>query len=176
MGNTIVLFLDKYYEYGVDPDPERQGLTIGGFESAFLADLEASYIFDKLKYIWERHVRFLGTYHNDEIIVFNGKKSDEWLVNWLTTFQQEVDRLLGMVDIQFTMEIWRPGKTSQPLSTSEVSVEGIGKFHQVCINGNTSFPYLDIQLSWNEEGKLYFGVYKKPGESVKYLSNNSHHH
>jgi hypothetical protein len=23
MGNTIVSFLDKYYEYGVDPDPER---------------------------------------------------------------------------------------------------------------------------------------------------------
>jgi len=56
MGNTIVSFLDKYYEYGVNLDPERQGLTIGGFESAFLVDLEASYIFDKLKYIWERHV------------------------------------------------------------------------------------------------------------------------
>jgi hypothetical protein len=101
---------------------------------------------------------------------------DEWLVNWLTTFQQEVDRLLGTVDIQFTMEIWRPGETSQPLSTSEVSVEGIGKFYRVCINGNTSFPYLDIQLSWNEEGKLYFRVYKKPGELVKYSNNDSHHH
>jgi hypothetical protein len=31
MGNTIVSFLDKYYEYGVDPDPDRRGLTIGGF-------------------------------------------------------------------------------------------------------------------------------------------------
>jgi hypothetical protein len=51
MGNTIVSFLDNYYEYGVDPDPERRGLTIGGFESAILADLEASYIIDKLKYI-----------------------------------------------------------------------------------------------------------------------------
>ncbi len=60
MGNTIILFLDKYYEYGVGPDPERQGLTIGGFKSAFLADLEASYIIDKLKYIWERHVQFLA--------------------------------------------------------------------------------------------------------------------
>jgi hypothetical protein len=87
-------------------------LTIGVFESAFLANLGASYIFDKLKHIWEKHVRFLGTYHDDEIIVFNNKKWDEWLVNWLTTFQQEVDRLLGMVDIQFTMEIWCPGKTS----------------------------------------------------------------
>jgi hypothetical protein len=30
MGNTIVTFLDKYYKYGVDPDPDRHGLTIGG--------------------------------------------------------------------------------------------------------------------------------------------------
>jgi hypothetical protein len=74
------------------------------------------------------------------------------------------------------MEIWRPGKTSQPLPTSEVSVEGIGTFHRVSINGNTSYPYLDIQLSWNDEGKLHFGVYKKPGELVKYLNNDSHHH
>jgi hypothetical protein len=107
--------------------------------------------------------------------VFNGQKSNEWLVNWLTT-QQEVDRLLGTVDIQFTIEIWQPGETSQPLPTSEVSVEGIGTFQQASINGNTSFPYLDIQLSWNDEGKLYCGVYKKPGELVKYLKNDSHHH
>ncbi len=106
MGNTIVSFLDKYNEYGVDPDPDRRGLTIGSFESAFLADLEASYIFNKLKQIWERYVRFLGTYCDDKIIVFNGQKSNELLLNWLRIFQGEVDRLLGTSDIQFTMEIW----------------------------------------------------------------------
>ncbi len=74
------------------------------------------------------------------------------------------------------MEIWHPGKTSQPQLTSEVSVEGIGTFHQVSINGNTSFPYLDIQFSWNDKGKLYFGVYKKPEKVVKYLNHDSHHH
>jgi hypothetical protein len=97
--------------YRVDPDPDKRGVTIGGFESAFLADLEASYIFDKSKIIWERHARFLGTYCDDKIIVFNGQKSNEWLLNWLTIFQGEVDRLLKTSDIQFTMEIWRPGKT-----------------------------------------------------------------
>ncbi len=44
MGNTIVSFLDMYYKYGVDLDPDRRGLTIGGFESAFLANHGASYI------------------------------------------------------------------------------------------------------------------------------------
>jgi hypothetical protein len=56
MGNTIVKFQGKYYEYGVDADPNRRGLTIGGF------DLKASYIFDKLNYLLERHVYFIGTY------------------------------------------------------------------------------------------------------------------
>ena len=62
MGTTIVSFRDKYYEYRVNPDSDQQGLTIGEFESAFLADLEASYIFDKLNYILERHIHFVGTY------------------------------------------------------------------------------------------------------------------
>jgi hypothetical protein len=106
MGNRIESFLDKYYKYGVDPDPDRRGLTTGGFESAFLADLEAYYIFKKLKHIWERHVRFLGTYHDDKIIVFSGQKLNKWLLNWLRIFQGEVDRLLGTSDIQFTMEIF----------------------------------------------------------------------
>jgi hypothetical protein len=106
MGNTIVSFPDKYYKYRVDPDPDRRGMTIKGFESAFLADLEASYLFDKLKHIWERHARFLGTYCDDKIIVFNGQKSNKCLLNWLKIFQGEVDRLLGTSDIQFTMEIW----------------------------------------------------------------------
>ena len=76
---AIVSFQDKYYEYGVDPDPDRRGLAIGGFESALLADLEASYIFDKLHHLLEQHVKFIGTYCDDEIIVFRGNKSNEWL-------------------------------------------------------------------------------------------------
>jgi hypothetical protein len=76
MGNTIVTFLDKYYEYGVDPDPDRRGLTIGGFESAFLANLEVMYLFDNLHHLMEEHVQFIGTYHGDEIIVFRRQNSN----------------------------------------------------------------------------------------------------
>jgi hypothetical protein len=109
MGNTIVTFQDKYYKYGVGADPNRRGLTIGGFESAFLTDLETSYIFDKLNYLLERHVYFIGTYRDNELLVFHGRKKQEWLTQCLATFQQGVDRLLQTQDIQFTMEIWSPG-------------------------------------------------------------------
>ncbi len=98
MGDTIVSFLDKDFKYGVDPDPNKRGLTIREFESAFLANLEASYILIKLRYILERHIRFSCTYRDDEIVAFNGQKLNNWLLNWLATFQQEVDRLLGTAE------------------------------------------------------------------------------
>jgi hypothetical protein len=176
MGNTIVSFRDKYYEYGVDPDPNRRGLTIGSFESAFLADLEATYIFEKLHRLLEQHVRFIGTYYNDEIILFWGNRLNEWLKNWLSIFQKEVDRLLGNVDIQFTMEIWRPGQDLGSLLNSSVSIAGIGTFHTVSINGDRSFLYLDIKLSWNKDNTLLFNVHRKPDKLVKYLNLDSHHH
>lgn len=46
MGNTICQFGGNYYEYCGDEEPDRRGLSIGGFESAFLADLLASYLLD----------------------------------------------------------------------------------------------------------------------------------
>ena len=75
------------------------------------------------------------------------------------------------------MEVWRPGCESPgPLAGSSVTVEGIGTFDRVTIFGEQSFPYLDIHLSWNENNKLTFGVHRKPGELVKYLNSDSHHH
>ncbi len=156
-------FLDKYYKYGDNLDPDKRGPIVREFESAFLADIEASDIFNELSYILERHIRFLCTYRNDKIIAFNGQKLNKWLLNWLATFQREVDRLLGTADIQFMMEIWQPGKISTSLQNSEALVEGNGAFHHASINGNNSFPCLDIQLSWDNKGRLYFSVYKKPG-------------
>jgi hypothetical protein len=74
------------------------------------------------------------------------------------------------------MEIWSPGENSGPLEHSKTSVPGIGEFHTVTGNGNSYFPYLDIQLSWNEKDKLNFKVHQKPNELVKYLNSHSHHH
>ncbi len=128
------------------------------------------------RYPHARHVKFLGSYRDDKVIIFQGNRSDDWLHNWLKYFQKEVDWLLGTVDIQLTMEIWRPDLTTKALKGSEIIVPWIGSFNRININGNTSFPYLDIQLSWTEAGKLRFNVYKKPGELIKYLNTDRHHH
>ena len=39
MSNTLLTFGDKYYEYGGSMDLNKRGLTIGGYESTWLADL-----------------------------------------------------------------------------------------------------------------------------------------
>jgi hypothetical protein len=74
------------------------------------------------------------------------------------------------------MEILRLGHQSTMLLDSEVYVPGIGTFQRISINGNTSFPYLDIQLAWSAMGQLIFNVYRKPGELEKYLNTTKHHH
>jgi len=42
MVNTLITFEDQYYEYGGTVEVDYKGLTIGGFESAFFADLVAA--------------------------------------------------------------------------------------------------------------------------------------
>ncbi len=77
MGDTNLTFWDEYYKSGVDPDPDQQGLRIGGFEPAFLADLKATYIFEKLHHLLQRQACFIGMYHGDKLIVFHGQQSND---------------------------------------------------------------------------------------------------
>jgi len=74
MGNTLVSFQDQYYEYGGDADQDNRGLTIGGFESGFLSDLLASFLLDKLNFLFNDSI-FHGLYRDDGIIIFNGNRS-----------------------------------------------------------------------------------------------------
>jgi hypothetical protein len=46
MGNTLLTFIDKYYEYNGEQDIQDKGLTIGGCKSAWLADLVAAFVLE----------------------------------------------------------------------------------------------------------------------------------
>eukprot|EP00957_Ditylum_brightwellii_P155430 11831044-Ditylum_brightwellii.AAC.1 len=53
MKNTLVSYCDKYFSYkgatkGKDLTVEDVALAIGGYKSAFLADLVASYLFEMM--------------------------------------------------------------------------------------------------------------------------------
>ena len=48
MRPTLISFDGEYYEYH-GGEREEQWLAIGGYESAFLAELAATYLFEKAK-------------------------------------------------------------------------------------------------------------------------------
>lgn len=52
MSNTLVSFRDKFFEYGGDEKEDERGLSIGGYESAWLTDLVASYILEETKHMF----------------------------------------------------------------------------------------------------------------------------
>ena len=71
MGNTLVMFRNKYYEYGVDDDPMNKSLTIGDYDSTWNADLIARYLLD-LAQDHFTETKFSGLYRDDGNIIFDG--------------------------------------------------------------------------------------------------------
>jgi hypothetical protein len=53
MANTLVTFGDKHYECDVDRDDQDKGLTIGGYESAWLEDLVTSHLGEHIFFLQE---------------------------------------------------------------------------------------------------------------------------
>ena len=106
MNNTLLIFLDKYYEHGGSSNSSDRGLTIGGYESAWLADLVASYILEKLAYLFEETTDYHGIYRDDGIVVFIGKWNISDINRWLLTFQLRVNQLCRNPFLQFTCDIW----------------------------------------------------------------------
>ena len=73
MSSTLISLDGEYYKYH-GGEIEEQGLAIGGYESAFLADLVASYLFEKSK-INFHPTTYNGIYRDDGLVVFKGNKN-----------------------------------------------------------------------------------------------------
>jgi hypothetical protein len=104
IGNTLLTFVDKYYDNSGDLDIEDKGLTIGGYESAWLADLCMAYVMDISRDILDNLI-YDGIYKDDRIAVFTGSKTTGKIVNWLNTFQNRVNNLAGSEFLEFTPEV-----------------------------------------------------------------------
>jgi hypothetical protein len=108
--------------------------------------------------------RFFGMYRDDGNVVFEGSRTAEELEQWLFNFQAKVNEDVGSTDIQFTMDIWKPGEASRTIVPKKVKVVG-----------TDSFPYLDMEMKYDDDDHLCFGVYTKPGFQSKYLNTGSTH-
>ena len=72
MSSTLISFDGEYYGYH-SGEKEEQGLAIGGYESAFLANLVASYLFEKAKTNFHPTI-YHRIYRDDILVVFKGQK------------------------------------------------------------------------------------------------------
>ena len=100
MSSTLISFDGDYYEYH-GGEKEEYILVIGGYESAFLADLFASYLFEKAKSNFLLTI-YHGTYRDDGLVVFKGKKKASEIRYWIEDFQQTVNKEAGKQHLQFT--------------------------------------------------------------------------
>ena len=107
MDNTFVTFEDQYWIYGGDLPVEEKGLTIGGYESAFFADLAAAYILEKAEDIFADSL-FNEIYRDDGIDIKNSILTIDQVCDWQDKFQERVNELTGSNYLQFTAEVWNP--------------------------------------------------------------------
>ena len=104
---TLIIIQVAYYEYGGTVKVDYKGLTIGGFESAFFADLVAAYIFENTTACFDNSA-FNGIYRDDGIDIIKGKRTTDEMCDWVESFQARVNQLTSSDHLQFTAEIWNP--------------------------------------------------------------------
>ena len=163
MSSTLISFDGDYYEYH-GGEIEEQGLAIGRYASAFLADLVASYLFEKSKSNFHP-----TTYHviyiDKGLVLFIGKKIAREVKDWLEDFQKTVNKAAGNQHLQFTAEIWTNEENSPTPAKEEI----------VQIVTNKKFPFLYMKISWSPKGDLKSGVLRKKGQQLKYSGKESTH-
>ena len=166
MGNTLLTFVDKYYEYAGSKSIDERGLTIGGYESAWLADLVASFILDNAKDLFENTTHYYGIYRDDGIIFLKGLWTNEMIFKWIKTFQIRANDILCSRDLLFTTEIWNPSEGITQVTKIDETFSTVE---------SASFPFLDMELSWAQDEMLTFKVHMKENQVLKYLNKGSCH-
>eukprot|EP00957_Ditylum_brightwellii_P063701 4834716-Ditylum_brightwellii.AAC.1 len=154
---------------------DDNGLAIEAFEAAFCADTGTAFVYEMCENIIGK-MKYAGTYHDDDLTIFEGWKTVQEAIKWVCDFQLQVNKVVGGTFFQFTVEVWNPLETKQ-LPTIEEDIPAdewnFWAEHVTIIKGNT-FPYLGMQLSWKNEN-LYFLVYSKKNQTIKYVNKESCH-
>ena len=70
MSSTLLTFGEEYFQYG-EKGIKTKILAIGGYESAFLADLVAFDLFEKCNY-QSKEFLWKWIYREDVLLVFKG--------------------------------------------------------------------------------------------------------
>eukprot|EP00957_Ditylum_brightwellii_P199144 15180348-Ditylum_brightwellii.AAC.1 len=121
-------------------------------------------------------MKYGGTYRDDGLLIFEGHKMTNEAIRWVCDFQLQVNEVVAVTFFQLTAEVWNPWEAQQfPTIDEEIPADEWDFWAEKVtdIDENT-FPYLDMQLSWKEEN-LYFLVYSKENQTIKYVNKKSCH-
>jgi hypothetical protein len=108
--------------------------------------------------------KYFGIYCDDRIAVFPGTWTQTEVEDWLSTFQRAISDKVGNNKLSFTAEVWTPG------GEKATKVEG-----KVGTQMADQFAFLDMELSWSDEGTLKYGVHLTLNQQLKYLNAGSAH-
>jgi hypothetical protein len=75
--------------------------------------------------------------------------------DWLEDFQEKINEMTESTCLQFTAEVW--GIEKDP----EV------KYDKLEVVNEKVFPYLDMEMRWNEKEELRFQVHMKPNQKLR---------
>ena len=101
--------------------------------SDLLADLVASYLFEKAKANFFPTI-YHGIYRYDSLVFFKVKKRASEIKDWLEEFQKTANTATGNQHLQLTAEIW----------TNEANYPTPAKEDRVQIATNDEFPFLNM--------------------------------
>ena len=128
-------FAGKYYEYDGKTAVTNKGLTIGGYESAWLADLAIAFLLEQR--LIRDHFKmctYFGIYRDDGIAVIPRKMVKAEMSAWLESFQTAINLFCENDFLQFTVTIWGKERNDNT------------KNSKVSVDENNYFPFLDTEI------------------------------
>jgi hypothetical protein len=110
MTSTAMAFQDQHYIYDGSQTSDDTGLSIGAYESAWLADLVGSYVLEQVEatttLLIPEETPLNGHYRDDGLMAKNGRWSYHRLVTWLDQFQTKVNEIAEGTYLQYDCEMW----------------------------------------------------------------------
>lgn len=112
-------------------------------------------------------------------MIFIGKWSKNEIASWLCQYQTLVNRIVGRDFLQFTTKVWEPTAFQNKfdmLHKGETRDTPDAKWlNQAKAILENEFPFLDMKMSWTDDGQLRFNVFNKKKQAIKYVEKGSTH-
>jgi hypothetical protein len=111
MGNMLLTFVDKYYEYNGKREIQDKRLTIQGYKLAWLANLVATFLLKNCEDLFIDNVIYYDLTGSTEERRWSGDhertENECRHGEWLNTFQKRMNEVTDYKELVFTVSIWR---------------------------------------------------------------------